>query len=103
MKLEFKNNLTLRTVPSAMTKLQLICSLLTWLLVLGFLGIVFTVFSEKSTDGAFVNLMTAWLVVLAGTVATSFAIDFKTKIINAGSILWLAFLIYMVSSIVGKL
>ncbi len=103
MKVEFKNHLTLRTVLSAMTKLQLICSALTWLLVIGFISIVFVVFAEKSVDTLFITLMTAWLAALAGAVTTSFIIDVKQKVVNPGSILWLVFLIYMLSSFIVKL
>lgn len=103
MKVEFKNNLTLRTVPSAMTKLQLICSVLTWLLVLGFVGIMLVVFAEKGSDALFLKTMITWTVVLAASVVTSFIIDIKEKVINPGSILWLAFLIYIISNVIGKL
>ncbi|MFV0291236.1 MAG: hypothetical protein ACK5IJ_10160 [Mangrovibacterium sp.] len=103
MKLEFKNHLTLRTVPKTMTIPEINCSILTWLLVFGFVYIMFSVFSKSSTEGAFTTSMTIWVVALAAAVINSFIIDFKQKIINPASIMWLAFLIYMLSILAKKL
>ncbi|MFV0522451.1 MAG: hypothetical protein ACK5MI_08530 [Mangrovibacterium sp.] len=103
MKVEFKNHLTLRTVPSKMTKIELICSVFTWLLVLGFMAIVFVVFADKGTNALFVQTMVTWTTVLAAAVVASFVIDIKQRIVNPGSILWLAFLIYILINVIEKL
>ncbi len=116
MNVEFRNYLTLNTVPSKMSKVELLCSVLTWVLVLGFVAIAFLIFSEKvayvlvnNSSNMQTRVFTLyipiiiWIVVFSSAVTVSFYIDIKQKIINMASILWLVFLIFVVSRIIEKL
>lgn len=102
MKLQFKNHLTLRTVPSSMSKAEILCSSLTWLLTLGFIGIILLFFFGANLATTFAYSIYAWLVVLAAAVGCSLFIDYKQRIINPGSILWLIFLTFLTIDIVGN-